>query len=347
MTLCCGLQRKFALNNITLESEAGHTLPIAFRISEGDSSSAIAALSAIFLALTKLLCAILRALDRVVLSLVVDRLMRDSVICIALIMCVLAGVNRDSHAVIQWIIFFACFIGFSAAGFFVQRNRPKVSSKTDDYFGSRREWILTSSSLWLANLFEICFSRVEVIFLAYYSTHVNAGKMAVLFTLSTLVLLPLLALNVVFQPKIASIDGFKNGAELRAVISRFTRFSLPPTFLIGLIILIIPSYLLRLFGSTDLDSTVIYCLYALTASRLLVAPLGPSGSVLLMKEGHAMVALVYGLAMPLKLFLLFTFVSGTSNTIEVVTAISIFSIVIVQLTLYYLFTRQMNKYVND
>lgn len=302
----------------------------------------VAGLSAIFLALSKLFASSLRAINFTSLSLVVDRIIRESAICIAVIVCATIWKAADIKVDLQWAIFFGCFTGFLAAAFFVWKFRPTIELSQNFSNHSRREWLRTSSAMWTANLLELAFSRVEVIFLAYFSTLADAGKFAILNTLSSLVILPLLALNVVFQPKIAAINSAENRSELKAVISQFVKLSLPPTFIVGLAILAFPSLLLRLFGSSEIDQLIIYCLYALVISRLALSAIGPTASILLMTEGHVNVAAVYAVALPLKIMFLFVAIPKSSNAVVLATVVSVMFIISVQLTMYFVLKKKLN-----
>ena len=282
---------------------------------------------------TRLLAALLRTVGQQALSLVVDRIVRDGFLAVVCLLAYAGILYPLTLASALYALGIGCGIGLLislvAFGF---GHRP-VPGDMDGIPASRLEWASTSLSLWSANVLELAFSRAEVIILALFGQATNAGLFAVLLAISNLLYLPVLALNVVFQPRFAALNVPGKEVLLRQEARRFVLAGLPITLLIGVGVLIEPRFFLALFGARGLESESVWCLGALVVVRMALAPTGSRAPILQMNEGHFTLAKILLGGLLLKIVLLITPTSSLSMIW--VTTVSVASMLFVQLAIFF------------
>ena len=301
----------------------------------------IMVLATIFWTITRLLAALLRASGMQVASLVVDRIVRDGLLAAFCLWMILGPQRSATLTSVVDALAISCAIAlvFSILTF-AFGNKP-VENQKNEPISSRRLWFTTSLSLWGANILELTFSRAEVILLAFYGQATNAGLFAVLLAVSNLLLLPVLALNVVFQPRFAALNSPGGGQKLRQEARRFVLSALPITLLIGAVVLIQPKFFLALFGAHEIASETLWCLVALVVFRMALAPIGARAPILQMNDGHLTLAAIYALGVFLKTALLLSAIS--TGSLGWVTGISIASTLLIQLLIYISSIKLLNR----
>ena len=299
------------------------------------------AIAILFWTMTRLIVSLIRATGQQVLSLVSDRIIRDGVLAIACIAAYIGFENVISLPIAIKALAFGCGLGLLVSSLiFAFGNRP-VAMNDVGIAESRAVWVSTSLSLWAANIFELAFARTEVIFLAFYGQAANAGLFAILMAVSNLLVLPVLALNVVFQPRFAGLNGAENRDRLRQEARRYVLAGLPVTLVIGMIVLINPAFFLNLFGAHKIGSDDVWYLVALVALRMILAPFGARAPLLQMNDGHFTLAVIILIGLSFKIMLLA--IPNAMQSIVWVITVSIATTLFVQLMIFFSSQQLLNN----
>jgi O-antigen/teichoic acid export membrane protein len=305
----------------------------------------ISLVTSVVWALGRFFASLLRALNYNSTSLFVDRIVRDATLGFFACYWFVLDDKQFLQDKLRYALLIGVAIGAIISVYIVAFNAPKASGKPFGSSISKSSWVETSVVIWLINVIEMIFSRSEVIALSLFNSMSTAGLFSIILTISMFVTIPSLALNVVYQPRLASIDSVTRVGELKQVVSNFSWFSFPLAMLISLPILFFPEKILGLYGLHDVSAEVIYCLKLLVFTRLALALLAPSSSVLLMNGGHKQFLVLFALVFIVKLFALKIFVATASLT--QFSIISTLSLVAFQVLSTALVWQKFGFYVGD
>jgi O-antigen/teichoic acid export membrane protein len=250
---------------------------------------------------SKFFASILRSVGWTSLSLIVDRVLRDGIIaCFALVL-MLTDFQGERLAVLNWALLLGVGTGLAIAIVIVSGAATRLTTQQSAMSTPTLTWLGTSLALWCLNLSELVSARSEVIVFSWLNRFADAGILSILATASGVAILPLLALNVVFQPRIASAAELQDRTSLNSHIAQFTWIGVAGTWLAGAIALAFPDELLKVFGLALPSAEHVLCLRVLVASRMLLAPIGPVASILMMAGGQYKFLFVYWFAASMSL----------------------------------------------
>lgn len=286
----------------------------------------------------KFFASILRAVGWTSLSLIVDRVIRDGTIAILAMYWLYIDYQGPKLDYLNIALLLGVSIGFVVAGLVVWKEARRMPTKKSQSSVAILAWLTTSLTLWCVNLSEMIFSRSEVVAFYWSGRFADAGVLSILATASGIAILPLLALNVVFQPKISAAADARDLTSLHAHIKKFTWLGVAGTWIFGAIVLFSPSELVRTFGLSSPNAEHLMCLRVLVASRMVLAPIGPVVSILLMTGGQAKFLVVYGSILCAKLSILY-FYAETMDLLSVAVLTSAF-LAVIQISGAFLLYRQ-------
>jgi O-antigen/teichoic acid export membrane protein len=192
-------------------------------------------------------CSIVRAFGGVVLALVPDKVTRDGLL---LVLVVLASLVLGRH-IDAPLIMIAALVGSIAAlglaSLAMRRLRPGVlTSILPEYAAAT--WRQTAVPLVIIAAAEALLNRTGVVVLGWFGETREAGIYTLAFNIAFLVVLPRTAINTLFAPTISSLFTRRDQVTLQALVTKAASWTLCAAVCIALVLAILAEPILTWFG---------------------------------------------------------------------------------------------------
>jgi O-antigen/teichoic acid export membrane protein len=226
-------------------------------------------------------CSIVRAFGGVVMAVVPDKVARDGLL---LVLVVLASLVLGRHADAP-LVMMATLVGsigaLGLASLAIRRLRPGVLTIILPEYAAAT-WRHTAVPLVIIAAAEALLNRTGVVLLGWFGETKEAGIYTLAFNIAFLVVLPRTAINTLFAPTISSLFTRKDQATLQALVTKAASWTLCAAVCIALGLAILAEPILTWFGK-DFAAGV-PALRILLVGQVIAASFGSQLSVLTMTE---------------------------------------------------------------
>ncbi|WFU78301.1 oligosaccharide flippase family protein [Bradyrhizobium sp. CIAT3101] len=199
------------------------------------------------LALLWIRCSIVRAFGGVVPALIPDRVMRDGLL---VIIVVVAGLFFGSRMQAQGIMMASvagAVVGLVLASRAVRRLCPDAISAAEPQYAPAT-WRQTAIPFMIIAGAEALLNRAGVVLLGWFGETREAGIYSLVFNIAFLVALPRTAINTLFAPTISSLFTKNDRVTLQALVTKAALWTLCTSVAIALGLAIVAEPLLAWFG---------------------------------------------------------------------------------------------------
>lgn len=211
---------------------------------------AYAIFSCVLWSFVRVFSALLRAVGRFKLSLLIDRFCRDGLITLVAIY----GIALNRSMTVSTITLVMIAGGVLGVAIALPVFRAYLNPYSDDDKREQRIWLAASIGLLLINVLELTFSRIEVILCSYLSGAETAAILNVISVISNIVTIPSAALTIMAMPIIARYYFSGDKGNLNKLLSAYTVINVIAGILISIFIIKYSSIFVGLFGKTAVDS---------------------------------------------------------------------------------------------
>ncbi|MXR40773.1 oligosaccharide flippase family protein [Halobaculum sp. WSA2] len=128
----------------------------------------------------------------------------------------------------------------------------------------------------------VLYTRVDILMLGIFAASASVGQYQVTILLSTVLTMPLSAINQIFPPIISNLNDQGETEELAQIYSTVTRWTFAATIPMAVGLIAYRYEILALFGKGF--TTAAFVLVVLTVGQLTNAFVGPSGYLLMMTD---------------------------------------------------------------
>lgn len=226
--------------------------------------------------------AAVRAFGGVIVSMLPERILRDTFAFLVLAAIVLSGVApSDAISAMGAALAAALITLLFVRRFLVTRRPAELMSATPVY--ARRDWLRPALPLTLILLADTLMSRVGILILGLRGDTLEAGIYAVAFSLALLVAMPRMALAALFAPTVSALYARRDMDGLQLLVARSAALSLGSTLIIALCLIGGAPLLLPWFGPDFMAAAPV--LAVLVVGQLTSAAAGPQQHLLTM-TGH-------------------------------------------------------------
>lgn len=199
------------------------------------------------LALLWIRCSIVRAFGGVVPALIPDRVVRDGLL---VILIVVAGLFFGSHIGPQGIMMATvagAVVGLLLASQAVRRLCPNAVRTAEPQYAPA-SWRQTAVPFMIIAGAEALLNRAGVVLLGWFGETRDAGIYSLVFNIAFLVALPRTAINTLFAPTISSLFTKNDRATLQVLVTKAALWTLSTSVAIALGLAIMAEPLLSWFG---------------------------------------------------------------------------------------------------
>ena len=227
-------------------------------------------------------CSIVRAFGGVVLALLPDKMVRDGLL---LVLVLLANVGLRRHTDAPLVMMATLVGSITALGLVsaaMRRLRPGVLTNTASEYDAAT-WRNAAVPLVIISAAEALLNRTGVVLLGWLGETREAGIYSLAFNISFLVVLPRAAINTLFSPTISSLFTRKDQVTLQALVTKAASWTLCAAGCIALVLAALAEPILTWFGKDFADG--VPALRILLVGQVIVASYGSQLSVMTM-TGH-------------------------------------------------------------
>ncbi|WP_146592260.1 lipopolysaccharide biosynthesis protein [Puniceibacterium confluentis] len=226
--------------------------------------------------------AAVRAFGGVIMSMLPERILRDSFTFAILAVLVLGGFAPPDAVSAMVAALAAAILALLFIRHFLAARRPaELASAVPLY--ARRDWLRPALPLTLIMLADTLMSRAGVLILGLRGDTLEAGIYAVAFSLALLSALPRMALSALFAPTVSAFYARGDMVGLQRLVARSAVLSLAATFVVAVPLIAGAPVLLPWFGPQFLAAAPV--LAVLVVGQLASAAAGPQQHLLTM-TGH-------------------------------------------------------------
>ncbi|MEO5614215.1 MAG: polysaccharide biosynthesis C-terminal domain-containing protein [Cypionkella sp.] len=224
----------------------------------------------------------LRAFGAIIVSMLPERILRDSVGLLILAALVLGDLAPpDAVTAMTATLATAIITLLFIQWFLISRRPPELVSAAPCY--AIREWLRPAVSLTLIMLADTIMSRAGILIIGLRNDTLGAGIFAVAFNLAQLVALPRMALSALFAPTVSALYARGDMVALQRLMARSAALSLAFTLVIALPLIAGAPILLPWFGPQFVTAGPV--LIVLVLGQLAAAAAGPQQHLFTM-TGH-------------------------------------------------------------
>jgi O-antigen/teichoic acid export membrane protein len=226
-------------------------------------------------------CAIVRAFGGVVLAVVPDKVVRDGLLLVLVVLASL-GLRRHTDAP---LVMMATLVGSIAAlglaTLAMRRLRPgEFAGILPEYAAAT--WRHTAAPLVIIAAAEALLNRTGVVLLGWFGETREAGIYSLAFNISFLVVLPRTAINTLFAPTISSLFTRRDQVTLQGLVTKAASWTLCTAVCIALVLALLAEPILTWFGKDFADG--VPALRILLVGQVIAASYGSQLSVMTMTE---------------------------------------------------------------
>jgi O-antigen/teichoic acid export membrane protein len=233
------------------------------------------------LALLWIRCSIVRAFGGVVLALVPDKMLRDGLL---LVLVVLASLVPGRHTDAPLVMMASLAGSIAALGFAslaMRRQRPgELNVILPEYAAAT--WRHTAVPLVIIAAAEALLNRTGVVLLGWFGETREAGIYNLAFNIAFLVVLPRAAINTLFAPTISSLFTRRDQVTLQALVTKAASWTLCAAVCIAIVLALLADPILAWFGN-DFAAGV-PALRILLVGQMIAASYGSQLSVMTMTQ---------------------------------------------------------------
>lgn len=226
-------------------------------------------------------CAIVRGFGGVVLALTPDKIVRDGLL---LILVVLAhfGLRRHTDApLVMMATLVGSTVALGLASLAMRRLRPDVITHSPPEYAAAI-WCHTAVPLVIITAAEALLNRTGVVLLGWFGETKDAGIYSLAFNISFLVVLPRTAINTLFAPTISSLYTRNDRATLQALVTKSASWTLCAAGCIALALAVLAEPILTWFGKDFANG--VPALRILLVGQVIAASYGSQLYVMTMTE---------------------------------------------------------------
>ena len=226
-------------------------------------------------------CSIVRAFGGVVLAVVPDKIVRDGLLLVLVVLTSL-GLGRHIDAP---LVMMATLVGsitaLGLASAAMRRLSPGVVTHSPPDYAAAA-WRHIAVPLVIITAAEALLNRTGVVLLGWFGETREAGIYSLAFNISFLVVLPRTAINTLFAPTISSLFTRNDRATLQALLTKSASWTLCAAGCIAIAIAVLAEPILTWFGKDFADG--VPALRILLVGQVIAASFGSQLSVMTMTE---------------------------------------------------------------
>jgi len=164
-------------------------------------------------------CSIVRAFGGVVLALVPDRVVRDGLLLVLVMLASpLLGGGNTHASVVMMATLVSSVAALGLASLAIRRLRPSVLATIPPEYAAVT-WRYTAAPLVIIAAAEALLNRTGVVLLGWFGETRDAGIYNLAFNIAFLVVLPRTAINIMFAPTISSLFTRRDQVTLQALVA--------------------------------------------------------------------------------------------------------------------------------
>jgi O-antigen/teichoic acid export membrane protein len=192
-------------------------------------------------------CSIVRAFGGVVLALIPDRVVRDGLLVVLVVLAaVVLGWHTDAPAVMMAAVA-GSTVALVLASLAVRRLRPEAIKMIAPEYAAAT-WRQTAVPFMIIASAEALLNRTGILLLGWFGETREAGIYSLAFNIAFLVVLPRTAINTLFAPTISSLFARNDQVTLQALVTKAASWTLCTSIGIALVLAILAEPLLTWFG---------------------------------------------------------------------------------------------------
>ncbi|WP_426413142.1 polysaccharide biosynthesis C-terminal domain-containing protein [Bradyrhizobium ganzhouense] len=191
-------------------------------------------------------CSIVRAFGGVVPALIPDRVVRDGLLVIIVVMAGFFGSRIEAKGIMMATVAGAV-VGLLLASQAVRRLCPDAIRAAEPRYAPA-SWRQTAVPFMIIAGAEALLNRAGVVLLGWFGETREAGIYSLVFNIAFLVALPRTAINTLFAPTISSLFTKNDRATLQALVTKAALWTLCTSVGIALGLAIVAEPLLSWFG---------------------------------------------------------------------------------------------------
>jgi O-antigen/teichoic acid export membrane protein len=192
-------------------------------------------------------CSIVRAFGGVVLALMPDRVVRDGLLVVLVVLAGLVlGWHIDAPAVMMAAVV-GSTVALVLASLAVRRLRPDAMKMVVPEYAAA-SWRQIAVPFMIIGAAEALLNRTGVVLLGWFGETKEAGIYNLAFNIAFLVILPRTAINTLFAPTISSLFTRNDQVTLQALVTRAASWTLCTAVGIALVLAILAEPTLAWFG---------------------------------------------------------------------------------------------------
>jgi len=199
------------------------------------------------LSLLWICAAVVRGFGGVIAALAPDRMVRDGVLLVLVLLASRGAGWRIDAAFAMVATLLGSTAGLGLVSLAVRRLRPAAVSGVAPIYNAP-PWRLTALPLVVISVAEALMNRTGVMLLGWIVDTRNAGIYALAFNIALMVVLPRIAVNALLAPAISDLFVRNDHGALRAIVTKAASWSLLAATCIALPLLVLAEPILGLFG---------------------------------------------------------------------------------------------------
>jgi len=226
-------------------------------------------------------CSIIRSFGGVVLAVLPDKVVRDGLLLVLVVLISLVPGRHTNAPVVMLATLVGSIAALTLASLAMRRLRPgELDIILPEYAAAT--WRHTAVPLVIITAAEAVLNRGGVVLLGWFGETREAGIYSLAFNIAFLVVLPRTAINTLFAPTISTLFTRKDQVTLQALVTKAASWTLCAAVCIALALAILAEPILTWFGK-DFAAGV-PALRILLVGQVIAASYGSQLSVLTMTE---------------------------------------------------------------
>ena len=226
---------------------------ILFWQNEGSSTSAVYPLQLALLgfpiwALLRVRLAILRALRKVTLALISDRIAREVTLLLGSICIAYFAEPGNALDLLAWLVVLACTVSLIFGTLSEKAVRPAEVVADRAWLTDRKAFFLTAVQLLMLVSLQNIYGRIDIIIATHFISDESAGILNICLTVSKTLVFPLLAINFLLAPYISALQETNDFRKMQYLLTITSIWSTTCASFCILPMLIAPEWILSLFG---------------------------------------------------------------------------------------------------
>jgi O-antigen/teichoic acid export membrane protein len=226
-------------------------------------------------------CSIVRAFGGVVLALAPDKVVRDGLLLVLVVLANLWLRRQIDAPLVMMATLVSSVVALGLASGAMRTLRPGVLTIAPPEYAALT-WRRTALPLVIITAAEALLNRTGVVLLGWFGETTQAGVYSLAFNIAFLVVLPRAAVNTLFAPTISSLFARKDHATLQALVTQAASWTLCAAVCIALALAVLAEPILTWFGKDFADG--VPALRILLVGQVIAASYGSQLSVMTMTE---------------------------------------------------------------